>query len=307
MLGVPLIARGRVVGVTRVQSLTRRKFSEDEVRLLQAIAERAAMAIDNARLYEDLQRSRSEVQAALDTERHFSLLLQRALLPSHVAIGEGYRIAVRYVPAFSSREIGGDFYDAFAVPDGRAGVLVGDVSGKGLEAASLAAATRSTIHAFAHEDWAAADVIGRTNSVLYSEQAETGTFVTVFFVTLVKADGQICYSSAGHPPAAILRADGSVDFLAAVDPPVGVLRCHEYVQHADHLDPGDALVLYTDGISEARSNSTLFDVDGIERTLTGHAEWTCDGIADRLVAAATGYAGGKLVDDAVVLVVARES
>ncbi len=303
MLGVPMVARGRVVGVTRVQSLAAREFAEDEVRLLQAIAERAAMAIDNAKLYEELQRSHSEVETALDTERHFSLLLQRALLPAHVSLADGWRLAVRYVPAYASREIGGDFYDAFTAANGRAGVLVGDVSGKGLEAASLAATTRSTVHAFAHGCWATGEVIGRTNQVLSSEQSELGSFVTVFLVIFDTRDGQLCYSSAGHPPAAILRADGSVGFLCGVDPPVGVLRTHEYGQNADELRPGDTLVLYTDGISEARSATEMFDIDGIRRTLEGHSDWTCDEIADRLVAAATEHAGGKLSDDAAVLVV----
>jgi len=306
MLGVPLTARGRVIGVTRVQSLQTREFSNDEVLLLQAIADRAALAIDNTKLYEDLRSSRSEIEAALDTERHFSLLLQRALLPDHVSLGEGYCLAVRYVPAFASREIGGDFYDAFRAGDGSAVVLVGDVSGKGLEAASLAAATRSTVHAFAHETASASGVISKANSILPYEPSEAGAFVTVFLVIVDTQMGEVHYCSAGHPPAAILRADGSIEFLSAVDPPIGVLRTHAYRDHVSKLERGDTMVLYTDGISEARSDSCLFDLEGISRSLAAHAGSDCDDLADALVAAATDHAGGKLKDDAAVVVVHRQ-
>lgn len=179
LLGVPLIARDRVVGVTRVQSLVSREFTEDEVHLLQEIADRVAMAVANARLHNALQRSRSDVEETLERERQFSLLLQRALLPSNPSIGEGYSVAVRYVPALTGREIGGDFYDAFSVGNNCSEIMIGDVSGKGLEAASLAAATRNTIHAFVHETISPKDVLIRANSVLFLQQPSIDSFVTV--------------------------------------------------------------------------------------------------------------------------------
>lgn len=305
LLGVPLIARGKVIGVTRIQSLVSREFSEDEVRLLQAIAESVAVAIDNARLYDALQHSQSDIQEAFDKEKHFSLLLQRALLPETPSIGEGYEVAVRYVPVFFGREIGGDFYDVFTVADGRAGILIGDVSGKGLEAASLAATTRSTIHAFVHETAAGADVLTRANSVLYSQQPSTESFVTVALATLDMSTGKICCASAGHPPMAFLRADGRVEFVSSTSLPLGVMRDHAYQCNQCRLDPGDKLVLYTDGISEARAGSGMFDTAGIERTLSGHGDWTAEQIAASLIDAATEWAHGKLLDDAAVIVVSR--
>ena len=305
MLGVPLIARGKVVGVTRVQSLVTREFTQDEVRLLEAIADRAAMAIDNARLYNDLQNSRNDVEDALEIERSFSLLLQRALLPAVPCITEGYRVAVQYVPVFASREVGGDFYDIFRASDGWAGVMVGDVSGKGLEAASLAATTRSTIHAFVHEVQDAGDALSRANAVLYGQQPNIESFVTVSLVTIELATGELRYSSAGHPPAVIIRADGRVEFLPLPDLPLGVLKAHDYkVSHA-RLNPMDKLVLYTDGISEAHTDGGMLDIDGIERILTGHSEWTAQEVTHNLIDAATEWAGGKLSDDAAIVVVER--
>lgn len=304
LLGVPLVARGKIVGVVRVQSLVHREFTEDEVRLMQAIADRVAVAIDNAKLYEALQSSRTELEEALEREKHFSLLLQQALLPAKPSAIEGYSVAMRYVPSFAGREIGGDFYDVFGA-GGWTGILIGDVSGKGLEAASLAATTRSTVHAFVHETRSPGEALTRANPVLYSQQPSIESFVTVAVATLDPATGDICYASAGHPPAAVLRADGEVALLPLGDIPLGITECLEYAEHEDRLAPGDTLVLYTDGISEAHVGSSLFNFEGIERTLRGHTDWSVERIADELVAAATAWAEGRLKDDAAVVVVRR--
>lgn len=305
LLGVPLIARDRVVGVTRVQSVVDRVFTEEEVNLLQQIADRVALAIDNARLFNSLQRSRNEVEENLEHERKFSLLLQRALLPTQPLIREDYKLAFRYVPAYAGREIGGDFYDVFRLGDRYATVMIGDVSGKGLEAASIAATTRSTIHAFAHETQSPGEALARANLVLYGQQPEIESFVTIFLVILDLWTGQIHYSSAGHPPAIILRADGSVEFLRVINLPIGVTGQTNYIQSDDTLGIGDKLILYTDGISEAHGVSGMLDLEGIEERLVGHSDWTPDEIADMLISAATEWADGKLRDDAAIVVVER--
>lgn len=306
MLGVPLIARGKVVGVTRLQSLVRREFSTEEVRLVQAIADRVAMAVDNAQLYDELERSRREVEEALEHERHFSLLLQAALLPAQPALCDRYSVAVGYIPVFVSRQVGGDFYDVFRGAGGNATVLIGDVSGKGLEAASLAAATRSTVHAFAHESGSPADVLSKTNSVLYGQQAAGESYVTLCLIAIDTESGVLHYSSAGHPPPVILRADGSVEFLWLADLPIAVMESRRYAQAEARLGFGDKLVLYTDGISEARADSGMFELEGIERTLAGHADWSPQQVVENLISAATDWAAGKLRDDAALVAIERE-
>jgi phosphoserine phosphatase RsbU/P len=305
MLGVPLVARERVVGVLRVLSEAPREFTEHEVRLLKGIGDRVALAIDNARLRDALQKSRADVEDALERERHFSLLLQRALLPAQPTIGEGYTVSVGYTPVFVGREIGGDFYDVFPVGDGRAGALIGDVSGKGLEAASLAATTRSTIHAFVHEMACAGDALTWANSVLASRQEADDSFVTVFLVVLLVSSGEICYSNAGHPPGIIVRRDGKLDWLDYGNVPLGMLPAQKYPESRAQLDPGDKLLLFTDGISEARADGGMLDLEGIERTLAGSSAWTPEEVVQKLMAAATEWAHGKLRDDAAVVVVER--
>lgn len=263
------------------------------------------MAVENARLYDQLENSRQEVEEALDKERHFSLLLQTALLPSEPFVGDGYSLAVGYVPVFISRQVGGDFYDAFRGGNGWGVAVIGDVSGKGLEAASLAAATRSTLHAFAHEVASPARVLARSNKVLYAQQLAAESFVTVFLAAIDLDAGTIRYCSAGHPPAVILRAGGTVDFLVSSDLPLVIMEQQDYTQSEDRLLPGDKLVLYTDGISEARADTVMFDLEGIERTLAGHGDWTPQEVVNNLISAATEWADGKLRDDAAVVVVQR--
>lgn len=306
LLGAPLIVRDKIVGVARVQTFEERRFGEDEIRLLQAMADRAAMAIDNAELYEDLQRSRGDIEEALERQKHYSLLLQRALLPSMPEIGSGYDVAAEYVPVPFSGEIGGDFYDVFRVGECRAGVLIGDVSGKGLEAAAMAATTRSTIHAFVHETASAAEALARANSVLYSRQIEFESFATVFLVIIDLSTGELSYSSAGHPPPVLCRCDGTFEYLKFGQMPLAVMEAQHFDEHKECFSPGDRLLLYTDGISEARHGSELFDVEGIERVVGRCCQLDASDLAKDLLNEATQWAEGRLRDDAAVVVVARQ-
>ena len=260
---------------------------------------------DRKHAEEELALSRAELEEALERERHFSLLLQRALLPTTPEIGPGYNVAAEYVPMYSSQEIGGDFYDVFQVGDSRAGVLIGDVSGKGLEAAAMAATTRSTIHAFVHETASAAEALTKANSVLFPKQIEFGAFATVFLAIIDLQTGEINYSSAGHPPSMVCWSDGNVESLQIGQLPLAILEAQQFEEHRCRLEPGDKLVLYTDGISEARHGHDLLDLEGINRTVALNAKLSAGELATALLASATAWGNGKLSDDAAVVVVER--
>ncbi len=254
-------------------------------------------------LLSDLDEERKRTLQALEREKEFSVLLQRALLPGNPSVDAGYAVRVGYAPAYAGTEIGGDFYDVFSAGPGRTGILIGDVSGKGLQAASLAAATRSTIHALVHETQSPGLALCRSNSVLCCQFEE---FVTAFLVVLDPASGQLNYSCAGHPPAVILRADGSVVFLEFGNLPLVITEPQSYTEFADRLETGDKIVLYTDGITESRSNGDMFDLEGIERALSGHGDWCADEVMNKLFDAAKDWADGKLRDDAAIVVVERK-
>jgi PAS domain S-box-containing protein len=249
---------------------------------------------------------RRELEQALERETYFSRTLQRALLPEKPVIGKGYAIADIYIPAFASREIGGDFYDVFNTRDGRIGVLIGDVSGKGLESASAAATTRSTARAFAFEYSSTCQALAHTNLVLYTErrgQDMSATFITALLIIIEPLTGNFCYATAGHPPAVVRRSDGRVETLEVGNLPIGVVSEQEFVERWNTLAPGDKIVLYTDGLSEARRGPEFFGIEGIQRVLEEKGAQSASEILDALVAAARDWASGRLADDTALIVI----
>ena len=302
LLGTPLVVRGELIGAVYVDMIEIHEFSPEDVSLFELMSSRAALIISNARLQDELRE-------ALETETHFSHTLQKALLPPKPYINSGYSVADRYIPAYTGQEIGGDFYDVFRTEAEKVAIIIGDVSGKGLEAASLAAATRSSIRAFAYELSEAGEALSHANRVLYNQQqSEYGTmlFVTVALAILDSPTGHLCYSAAGHPPPAIYHAaDRSVEFLTFGNPPIGVSERFEFAEASCHLEPGDKIVFYTDGLSEARHDSELFDSEGIERVLRECGHLSAEDITDRLLQSALDWADGRLRDDTAIIVVAR--
>lgn len=282
--------------LTSVCDITDRKKAEEA--LENALDESKALQLA-------LAEKGTELEDAWKRERHFSLLLQRALLPTHPAIGPGYNVAAEYVPMYSSHEIGGDFYDVFRVGDCRAGVLIGDVSGKGLEAAAMAATTRSTIHAFVHETASAAEALSRANSVLFSKHLELGSFVTVFLAVIDLCTGKATCANAGHPPQIISRCGHGVELTNIGGLPLAVVEKQEFRDQCFDFSPGDKMVLYTDGISEARHDSQLLDIEGVERIVAANGKLAAADLAGVLLKEATDWAEGKLQDDAAVVVVER--
>lgn len=249
-----------------------------------------------------------ELQRALDRERQYSIMLQRALLPEVPEVPEGYAVATTYVSPFAGREIGGDFYDVFRTERGGVGILIGDVAGKGLEAASIAAAARATVRAFAYEMSDTGEVLTHANAVLHSQRPSDLSilFVTLFLGILDPTSGKMRYCSAGHPPPAVFHAtSGEIDFFRFGDPPIGLLDKYSYHEAAENIYPGDKVVFYTDGISEARQDSDLFGEEGIERSIKRHHALAPTDLVAHLLAEATEWAGGHLRDDAAIVVLER--
>lgn len=263
---------------------------------------------ERKRAENEVVKSREEIEKLLEVEQYFSRQLQKALLPEKPEIGAGYVVADVYTPAYAGREVGGDFYDVFATKDGKVGIVIGDVSGKGLESAALAAATRSTVRAFAYEMSSAGGALSHANPVLYVQRPEDQIiFVTVVLVILDPLTGDVTYSSAGHPPPAVRRVDGRVEFLSIGDPPISVTADHLFAEGRLRLEPGDKLLLYTDGISEARVGADMFGQEGIEEVLRLRGQLGPRDLAGELMAAASGHAKGHLKDDAAIIIIEREN
>lgn len=232
-------------------------------------------------------------------------MLQKALVPPPPSIDSGYLAAAVYLPALPGQSIGGDLYEVFRTEAGRIGILIGDVCGKGIEVAALAAAARSTVHSFAYELSSPGTALSHANAVLHSQRTEAERFVTVFLAIVDPVTGELTYARAGHPPAAIYRADGEIASLQHGNPPIGVWAEYEYETFKDRLDPGNKIILFTDGITDARRGKQLLGIDGIERALARHGQDAPEEVAAALLAAAYEWANGRLQDDVAILVVER--
>ena len=249
LLGVPLLVEGRVIGVLHVGTLERRDFTDDDVRLLRVAADRAAMAIDHAEIRE---------------QRHLAEALQRTLMPTTLPDTPGVRIAGRYRPALPGAELGGDWYDTFDLPDGRVAIVVGDVVGHGIPAATLMAQMRTAVRAFASEGHGPAEVAGRLNDLLFREGDQRTA--TVAYLALDQETNRVTAVSAGHVPPLVIDPTGEADYLDLPSgPPVGAARIAHFRETQFDVPPGSLVLLYTDGLVERREEP--LDV-GLERLRT---------------------------------------
>lgn len=266
LLGVPMLADGELVGVLHVGTLRRRRFSAEDVQLLQLAADRACLAS----------------QARLNRlDRSAALALQRSLLPTRLPLVGGVELSARYVPGYDTA-VGGDWYDVFPLPRQRVGIAVGDVSGHGLPAAVVMGRLRSALRAYALECEDPNDVLARLDRKM--QHFEAGNLATALYAVVPPDRASIAISVAGHPPPVLAAPDAPARLLAVpVDLPLGTGT--DPARHSTTVDlPVDAvLVCYTDGLVERRG--AAID-DGLNRLLEtvrpGPAHKVCAQIMEHL-------------------------
>lgn len=242
---VPLVAEGRSIGTLIIDSRRPRRLTELEVRFLRLMANQAALAIEKARLHhEELQRERIEEELTVARK------IQMSMLPAELPHLPGWEFATHFMAA---HQIGGDFYDLFPLPGepGRWGVVIADVSDKGIPAALFMALSRTTIRNIALRGRAPAEVLSWANRYI-QEDSQSDMFLSAFYAELNINSGHLLYANAGHnPPVLWRKAEGTFSRLPRSSPLLGVLADIEVTVREETLAPGDALVLYTDGITEA--------------------------------------------------------
>jgi serine phosphatase RsbU (regulator of sigma subunit) len=300
---VPLRARGRTVGVVSAfRDIHRTPFTADDVALLEDIGARAALALDNARLYE--------------SQRDVSEALQRSMLtpPPH---REGLQVVTRYTPAGEAARIGGDWYDAFLQGDGASTppdivVVVGDVVGHDVEAAAAMGQVRGLLRGIAvHSGDAPAAILSGLDTVMQSLQLETTATAVVARFEQARSPGHgsaevlLRWSHAGHPPALLVDAHGTVTRLADADANdllLGFDPGTDRHEGAVALEAGATLVLYTDGLVERRDRDIEDGITVLEHLLAEMAPATSDldQLCDRLLGA---MASQEQEDDVALLVV----
>jgi anti-sigma regulatory factor (Ser/Thr protein kinase)/putative methionine-R-sulfoxide reductase with GAF domain len=286
LLGVPMLVEGGIVGVLHVGTITPRVFTNQDAALLQLAAARAAPAIERARLFE-----------ALDREHRGAVALQRSLLPDRLPDLVGIETAARYLPARD--EVGGDWYDVLDLPGGSVGLAIGDVAGHGLRAAALMGQLRTGLRAYALERRAPGETLKLLDRLLQTLSGRG--MATAGYAIVDPATGVLRYASAGHPPPVVVRQGERASLLsAATAPPLGTLPFAVYHEVEATLEPGDTILLYTDGLVERRREPLT---DGLERlrklaAVTASAEGLCQRVTDHLVPPAGG-------DDDIAVVALR--
>lgn len=250
-----------------------------------------------------LYAEREALRQAYVRERHIAEVLQHALMPTVLINPPGFRIAAQYSPALAEAQIGGDFYDVFRLIDGRIAIAIGDIAGKGLQAAVHTAMAKYMIRAYANLDPEPASVLERVNNAM-CEYTPDELFVTVFYGVLDPEAQSFTYANGGHDqPLFYSKESDRIVALHTTGRIVGVTSGAEYGSNTISYDPGDYLLLYTDGITDAGSDGEYLGIAGLMAMLSESRYDDPSEITDAVLTAALRLSGHKLRDDAAVLVI----
>jgi serine phosphatase RsbU (regulator of sigma subunit) len=298
MMAVPLQTRDRIIGLIYVDSpFILREFTKDDLNLLTVMANTAAIRIENARLAEIEENERimlRDLKQAAD--------IQRGMLPE-----EAPEIPQTDLAGFNAacRTVGGDYYDFFPYPDDRVALALGDVSGKGMPASLMMMALKAHVQVLAEYTNDLADFMTRLNKATCAN-CPSNRFITFFFCMFDSRSGQLRYSNAGHNPPVLVRASGQVHMLEGGGPVLGILPPAVYTEDLACLNPGDVLVLYSDGVTEA--NNPEYEEYGEERLvecLKEVRDQPAAAIVQAVIKSVTDFAAGAPQADDITISVAK--
>jgi PAS domain S-box-containing protein len=290
---VPIKVRDRVFGAINFIRSSAPLYDEDDVTLAEELARRAAIAIDNSRVHAEL--------------RHTARTLQESLLPPHLPAAHGLELAARFRPAGAGMQVGGDFYDIFEIASDQWAIAVGDVCGKGAEAAALTALTRYTVRAAAMYEAEPSGVLRVLNEALLRQRGDY-RFTTLAFcvIDLTGERPTLRVACGGHPRPLLLRPDGSTQLAGKIGPLLGVLPDAEFGDATVELEQDDVLVLYTDGVTDALAPRQMLDEDDLLAALADCRGLSAGAVAQRLEQVALGPDPAAAVPrDDIALVVAK--
>jgi len=278
---VPLISQGELVGLLSLgPRLSEQEYSSDDRQLLEKLASQAAPAVRVAQLVRE-QEADVRARERIDQELRIAQLIQQQFLPKQLPRLQGWEVAAFYRAA---QAVGGDFYDFFELPEGKIGIVVGDVTGHGVPAALVMATTRSFIRSDAPRQVGPSAVLERANEFLQSDIPEN-MFVTCLYVVLDPATGKLRFANAGHDLPYVRSTTGAVIELRATGMPLGAMPGMRYEEKEARLAPGDVLLLHSDGVAEAHGpQREMFGFPRMRQLMAKHVDGQdlIDGLLDAL-------------------------
>jgi serine phosphatase RsbU (regulator of sigma subunit) len=287
---IPIAKLNEVIATLTIVSLNpARPITPSTLDLAATVAGQAALAIDNARLYQQ--------------QKDFADAMQRSLLPQVRPPVTGLDVGEVYAPS-ARVELGGDLYDYVLLDDGRFAIVLGDVTGHGIDAAADMAMAKYIFRALVHDHPSPSDFARAANKVVVGEIAP-GKFITLLYLVIDPATGEVACASAGHPPPRLIDAAGRVRPLSARGLALGVDLGQEYEEVREKVEPGGSVVLYTDGVVEARAGSELYGLERLDALLARRHHYRAEDIAASVIESARRFTGGDLSDDCAVVVVKR--
>jgi serine phosphatase RsbU (regulator of sigma subunit) len=298
MMSVPLQVKGRIIGLIYVDSpFVLREFTKDDLSLLTVMANVAATRIENVRLAEVEEHDRI-IQRDLSQAAE----IQGSMLPAAAPQIPGLDLAGFNLPC---RTVGGDYYDFFAYPQGRVGLTLGDVSGKGMPASLMMMALHARVQVLAEDPGDLASFMTRLNKATCAN-CPSNRFITFFFSVLDSATGELRFANAGHNPPILVRATGQAEMLEGNGPVLGILPMAPYGERRADLAGGDMLVLYSDGVTEATDiNENEFGEERFIAVLQRSRHLPAASIVEAVNRALAEFAAGAPQHDDITVVVAR--
>jgi sigma-B regulation protein RsbU (phosphoserine phosphatase) len=240
----PIVSNNEVIGVFDLESDELDAYTNDDLEVLMLLASQVAIIIEKVMLHDQLIEKQR-----LETQLEVARQVQLQLLPPRDPQLEGYDISAYNFP---TEEVSGDYYDWVRIYDDQIGMVIADVSGKGVPAALLMAFLRASLRAATHIGYAPHISMSKVNYLLW-ESIERNQFVTAFYGILDGTNRTLAYSNAGHSPALLMKIDGTVRFEERGGVPLGMFRDSRYYEYFETIEPGEVFVLYTDGVTEAMS------------------------------------------------------
>ncbi len=294
MGGATGVLKRKTIGILYVDSRkSRGEFSKTALTLLESLAFEASKSLESVRLMqEEQEKKRFEREFATAREVQLALLPTTFVQPAH------FEVAAHSIPC---RYVGGDFYDFLTLEDGRSVLILGDVSGKGISAALLASMAQGVIHAQFNSGLSLPDVVNSLNRVLVSK-SDVQRFLTLF-CALIASDGTLNFVNAGHNPAILMRASGKTELLSSGSMLLGAFDFAEYQAHETKLEPGDVLVIFSDGVTEAANAANqLFGDQRLEELVKKSAGLSAKDIKERIEQAVVTFTRGLPQSDDITLI-----